>query len=134
MSNFLEFNFLFSLNKHASFRKKEIININLVEYSTGIDIIKRLIKLKLVDEFPDELDKRSKRLRITTEGKRVLIDALMVISKIGKLFFDPFNMEELDGCLQNLNRLESYHTRILNKWNSVSGFEILKILEENDIN
>jgi len=132
LRNFLEFNFLFSLNKHASYRKKEIIDINLVEYSTGIDIIKRLIKLRLVDEFPDQLDKRSKRLKITPKGKRVLIDALMVISKIGNLLFDPFESEERDCCLHALTRLEHYHTRILNKWNSVSGFEILKIIEEGE--
>lgn len=54
INSLLEFSFLFSINKNISLKKKEIIGLHLVEYSTGIDILKRLIKLQLVAESQDQ--------------------------------------------------------------------------------
>lgn len=130
LSNLLEFNFLFSLNKNTSFKKKELIDINLVEYTTGIDIIKRLIRLQLVNEFPDQIDKRSKRLKITSEGKKVLIDALLVVNKIGNLFFGNHQIDRWEYCMQNLSALEVYHKNIFIRGNTATGYEILKIIQE----
>ena len=133
LNNLLEFNFLFSLNKNTSFKKKEIIDYNLVEYTTGIDIIKRLIKLQLVTEFPDQLDKRSNRLKITSAGKRVLVDALIVINKIGDLFFDNRQHNCLDICLQNLSELVAYHRKIFNRNNSGTRHNILQIIKDDNL-
>ena len=132
LNNLLEFSFLFSLNKNSSFKKKEIIDYNLVEYTTGIDIIKRLIRLQLVNEFPDQFDKRSKRLKITSEGKRVLVDALLVINKIGHLFFNNRQHNNWEVCLQNLTELEAYHKNIFGKGNTGTGYEILKIIQADE--
>jgi MarR family transcriptional regulator, lower aerobic nicotinate degradation pathway regulator len=131
LNNLLEFNFLFSLNKNIFFKKKELIDSNLVEYTTGIDIIKRLIRLKLVNEFPDQIDKRSKRLKITSEGKRVLIDALLVVNKIGNLFFGNYPKEHWEYCKQNLSELEVYHKTLFIRGNTATGYEILKIIQED---
>jgi DNA-binding MarR family transcriptional regulator len=130
LNNLLEFNFLFSLNKNISFKKKELIDTNLVEYTTGIDIINRLIRLKLVNEFPDQIDKRSKRLKITSEGKKVLIDALLVVNKIGNLFFGIHPKENWEFCKLNLSELEVYHKNIFIKGNTANGYEILKIIKD----
>ena len=130
LNNLLEFNFLFSLNKNNSFKKKELIDNNLVEYTTGIDIIKRLIRLQLVNEFPDQIDKRSKRLKITSEGKRVLIDALLVVNKIGNLLFGNHHKDYLNHCLQKLTDIEVYHRHIFVRENTATGYEILKIIQE----
>jgi len=132
LNNLLEFNFLFSLNKNISFKKKEVIDYNLVEYTTGIDIIKRLIKLQLVIEFTDQLDKRSKRLKITSDGKRVLVDALMVLNKVGNLFFDDRRHNNWVVCMQYLTELEEYHRRIFARSNSGTKYEILQIIKTDD--
>ena len=132
LNNLLEFNFLFSLNKNISFKKKEIIDYNLVEYTTGIDIIKRLIKLQLVIEFTDQLDKRSKRLKITSDGKRVLVDALIVLNKIGYLFFDDHQHKKWEVCMQNLTDLVEYHRKIFIRSNSGTRYDILQIIEADD--
>jgi len=132
LNNLLEFNFLFSLNRNISFKKKEIIDYNLVEYTTGIDIIKRLIKLQLVIEFTDQLDKRSKRLKITSEGKRVLIDALIVLNKIGYLFFDDRQHENWEVCMQNLTELVEYHRKIFIRCNSGTRYDILQVIKADD--
>lgn len=125
LNNLLEFNFLSYINKNTSLRKKEIINYHLVEYTTGIDIIKRLIKLNLVSESKDLLDKRSKRLKITTEGKRILMQALISMNKIGYVFLEIQNTNNLVQCLEVLSGIEEYHRNIFAKNNMNTSYEIL---------
>ncbi len=132
INSLLEFNFLFSINKNISLKKKEIIGLHLVEYSTGIDILKRLIKLQLVMESRDELDKRSKRLKVTSEGKKVLIEALIRMNKINDLFFIEFSDQDLEPLLPILNLLDNHHNKLFSSSGSNSSFNLLQILESID--
>lgn len=129
LSNLLEFNFLMHINKNMSLKKKEIIDYNLVEYTTGIDIIKRLIRLGLVDEFQDQLDRRSKRLKITSEGKKVLVEALITLKKIEHLFFLSPDLDDWETCIPVLETLEAYHSGIFAKSDYGSGYKILQVFE-----
>jgi DNA-binding MarR family transcriptional regulator len=133
LNNLLEFNFLFYINKNASIRKKEIIDYHHVEYTTGIDIIKRLIKLLLVSESKDQLDKRSKRLKITSEGKRVLMEALIRINKITHVFFEILENENWMGCMKVLSALEDYHKKIFAKSNTNTSYELLNTINSTHI-
>jgi len=132
INSLLEFSFLFSMNKSTSLKKKEIIGLHLVEYSTGIDILNRLIRLQLVIESRDDLDKRSKRLKITSEGKRILIEALIRMNKINDLFFMEYSDEDLEKLLPSLTLLENHHKKIFGKSGSNSGFKILQLLKTID--
>ena len=53
-------------------KRLEIINVHLVEFTTGMDIIKRLLNQGLITESLNESDKRSKLIHTTEEGKAVL--------------------------------------------------------------
>jgi len=132
ISTFLEFIFLFSINKRASLKKKEIIGLHLVEYSTGIDILKRLIKLELLTESRDELDKRSKRLKITSEGKRVLVESLIRMNRIHEVFFINFSDKDLEKILPTLKILDNHHKRIFEKTGSNSGNKMLHFIKSID--
>lgn len=132
INSLLEFSFLFSINKNISLKKKEIIGLNLIEYSTGIDILKRLIKQQLLTESRDEVDKRSKRLKITPDGKRVLMEALIRMNKINHLFFIKLNENTLNQLLPVLNKLENHHKKIFTKYGSNPDFKMLQILESID--
>lgn len=46
----------------------ELVKIHLLEAPSGIEIIKRLLKKNLIEEFDDPKDKRAKRLKITEKG------------------------------------------------------------------
>lgn len=67
-----EYSFLLHLNYQDSFRKMEIVELHNLEAPAGIEIIKRLIKNNFVEEFPDEKDKRAKRIKITKSGIKEL--------------------------------------------------------------
>ncbi len=55
-----------------SYREMELIHIHLLEDASGIEVIKRLLNRGLIVEFNDPDDKRTKRLKISAEGKGIL--------------------------------------------------------------
>ena len=71
----MEYLFLFTIENLEKARKTDLINIHLVEYTTGMDTIRRLIKNNLLNELPDEQDRRAKVLILTNEGEEVLYKA-----------------------------------------------------------
>ena len=96
VSSLDEYSFLVHLTFQESFRKMELIKMHNLEAPTGIDIINRLQKRDLIEEFPDEEDRRSKRIRLTPQGikeaevLRPQIDAIFLkfvkpLSKIEKI-------------------------------------------------
>lgn len=90
-------------------RKTDLINAMLSEFPSGIDIIKRLIKLELVEETPDQEDKRSKRLHLTEKGSQCLLGSMPLINRVSALAFTTLNTAEKMLLLQLLGRLEDFH-------------------------
>jgi DNA-binding MarR family transcriptional regulator len=72
INNRLEYLFLYTANERNGAKKTELINTHLVDYTTGMDTIKRLVNNGLIEELPDESDKRAKFLTITSKGKEIL--------------------------------------------------------------
>jgi DNA-binding MarR family transcriptional regulator len=128
INNLLEFQFLFSINKMNSTKKSDIINLHLIEYTTGIDILKRLIKLNLVEEFIDKIDKRNKRVRITNEGKRILMEALIRMNKLEDLFFNGISENKYKMLIPVLASLNNYHRKIQNLYSESSYFELIDLI------
>ena len=66
------FSFLYHLSLADSYRKMELIKMHLIEPPSGIEVLKRLLKKQLIEEFDDPDDKRATRIRITDTGKKFL--------------------------------------------------------------
>ncbi|WP_258931879.1 MarR family transcriptional regulator [Flavobacterium oreochromis] len=66
-----EFTYLYRIIDESSLTKMQLIERNAHEKQTGIEIIKRLVKNDLLEEFPDDHDKRITRLRITQKGEKL---------------------------------------------------------------
>lgn len=129
INTLLEYNFLLTLNKTDVLRKMDIIQIHMVEYTTGIDVLKRLNKLNLVSEFRDSADKRSKRIRITSEGKRVLIEGMLRMNKMQELFLSCIPEKGWIVTLDILEKLHDFHKKIFTSHNSKSYAEIIQQIE-----
>jgi len=127
INTLLEYNFLFSLNKSEVLKKMDIINLNMVEYTTGVDILKRLNKLNLVSEFRDVMDKRNKRIKITSEGKRVLLEAMLRMNKLYELFLCCISDKEWLSIADALTGLNEFHNKIFIQYNDKSYFEIIQL-------
>lgn len=104
-----EYNFLYQIWKLGEANKNELSKENGVEFSTGRDIIKRLVVRKLVSEKQDPGDKRASLVKLTPKG-------LKILRKSFQKLVDPFSdyLGDLKDGEQNqliniLSRLSRYH-------------------------
>lgn len=67
-----DYSFLLHLEAGESFRKMELIELHHLEPPTGIEIINRLIRAELIEDFPDPDDGRAKRMRLTSSGAKLI--------------------------------------------------------------
>ena len=108
----LEYLFLFTIDNLEKARKTDLINIHLVEYTTGMDTIRRLIKNELLTELPDEQDKRAKILTLTQEGEAILKKANKRIDEARNMFLACVSPNKWKKTLSVLNEIDEFHSNI----------------------
>jgi DNA-binding MarR family transcriptional regulator len=101
--------YLFAVLEQGEPRKSDVIYKTLSEYPSGIDVIKRLVKLSLLEELPDETDKRSKRLRMTPKGHDVLGMAFPMLSEAADAAFGTLSHSEKMTLGNLMARLDEFH-------------------------
>jgi DNA-binding MarR family transcriptional regulator len=107
ISGFEDFAFLNSVYKLEQPRKTDVINTNFIELSSGLLIIDRLIKNGWISEKSDEIDKRSKRLSILPEGKKVLELVYKRMAELNQQCFGDIPDDDLMLCIQLIAPVES---------------------------
>lgn len=104
--------YLMRLMNLDSMRKTDLITMNLAEMPSGIEVIKRLIKNGLIEDFADPNDKRSKRVRITTEGKKELFGIMSQLKDINTIIASGMNGTQKFELLAGLTFMYNHHLRI----------------------
>jgi DNA-binding MarR family transcriptional regulator len=107
-----EFSFLITLMTHNEMTKQELINLQIMEKTSGIEIINRLIRLEFIEQFDDEKDKRSKLLRITETGRRELMMILPRMNMVSKIVVGTLTKEEQNILTYLLRKLDHFHNDI----------------------
>jgi DNA-binding MarR family transcriptional regulator len=102
--------FLAALNYNGEMRKSDLINFNLVEISTGMEIIKRLKKYEFINEKSDKSDKRVKLVSITVKGKIRLMPFLKIAANLRSFIFSSVSEKDAKMCLSVLEPLEIKHS------------------------
>lgn len=105
VSSIDEYSFLLHLNFKNSFRKMEIIDLHNLEAPTGIEIIKRLLKNGLIEEFADENDKRAKRIKATENGEKEIGFLEPKINKVFVNFTEKLDLNEKIQIAGILNKI-----------------------------
>ncbi|MFN8357821.1 MAG: MarR family transcriptional regulator [Spirosomataceae bacterium] len=103
--------FLIRIIQVGAPKKSELIYDMLAEFPSGIDIIKRLINLGLCEEFPDEQDKRSKRVKITQKGLDSMPAFFEVLDKVALMTTGLLTVAEKELLIGILEKLEYFHNR-----------------------
>jgi len=109
MANPDEFLFLSLVNEMEQPTKKEVCVAHASELTTGMDILRRLLKQGFIEEFADERDGRSKRLVITPKGQGVIQaihEELLLLQPKVLADLDEPDRKSLLRILQYLN---NYH-------------------------
>jgi DNA-binding MarR family transcriptional regulator len=126
LSSSIDFEYLRLLNDYESIKKSELINLSISDFTTGIEVIKRLVKNAYAEEFPDTEDKRSKRLKITEKGKEMLGQIFVQVKKLGPIHFGALSDDEIRLLLQILKKLDTHHSSILKESRNMDLDQLLE--------
>ncbi|PIQ25222.1 MAG: hypothetical protein COW63_18985 [Bacteroidetes bacterium CG18_big_fil_WC_8_21_14_2_50_41_14] len=107
-----EFGLLASLIKTPGLLKSELINLQLMEISSGTEVLRRLILSELILEYADVNDKRSKRLELTSKGRETIIAAFYEMYKAARIIRGNLSDEELVQATQVMEKLSAFHWHI----------------------
>lgn len=107
-----DFIYLINLKAFGSMTKTDLIKKNVHEKPVGMQVINRLISKGWVNQVPSPLDKRSKVLEITEEGKIALEAQMDKIRKATQIVTGDLNRKEKLELIRLLTKLDAYHKTI----------------------
>jgi DNA-binding MarR family transcriptional regulator len=109
------FSFLYHLSLVNSYRKMELIKMHQIEPPSGVEVLKRLLKKQLIEEFEDTDDKRAKRISITEKGKKELQAIMPKMSEVFSLMSADMSLNEKLHVLAFLKQMNEFHTKSISK-------------------
>lgn len=110
-----EFIYLINLRTFGAMTKMQLIQRNVHEKPSGIQIINRLIQQGWVSQTDSEVDKRSKVITITEAGVLAIENQMDKIRQATMIVTGNLNLKEKLELIHLLNKLENFHQPIYQK-------------------
>jgi len=120
-----EFSFLIVLMTYPSLSKTELIQKLIMEKTSGIEVIKRLLKHGLIEEFANPNDKRSVLVAITAKGKKELAVLLPRMGLVGGVVAGNLTPSEVTSLSFLLRKLDYHHNDIFLHHRNLSLEELI---------
>jgi DNA-binding MarR family transcriptional regulator len=130
LSHFEEFNLLSAIAQLENPRKTEVIYHSLIELSTGLSLLSGLIDKRCITEYDDQQDKRSKRLKLTTKGEKLLMSCYKQFSRIPEMMLMELPEEDLQICIQLLKNVEIKFSKLWQQHKGKSFDQIYSSITE----
>jgi len=86
--------------------KIAVINANLLEVSSGTDLLSRMKKRGLIREHDDASDKRIKRLSLTRKGEKITKGCAEYVTKNSQMLFHDLSDDDKERCIAILKHVE----------------------------
>lgn len=112
ITNVNEFSILACIQGLGTPTKTEVAHFNLLEKTTGTEMMKRLIKLGFIEEFDDENDKRSKRVKITPKGNTIMETAVRQLWELSEIVVGNLTDGQKHELVSMLEELNDFHSNI----------------------
>ncbi len=125
----LEFLFLQTTDLMGKIKKTDLVNHFHLEYTTGMDTIRRLINNKLLYEIHDESDKRIKLLVLSEQGKEIVNQSLKKIEEEGNMFLTAISDNKWKKAMPVLEEIEAFHDTIFQKHSNKTFAELSNLIE-----
>lgn len=119
-----EFGILVGIFNQVNPIKSEAIFNNIMELSSGTNMLIRLKERGLVDEYADADDKRVKRLKLTAKGAETLKQAKKQVLRVAAMMVHGLTDEEKQLCLQILTPIDTRFSAVVQKQKNKSFNEI----------
>lgn len=121
-----DFGFLATLMMDGHLHKNSLIEKNTLEFSSGMEVIRRLERKKLIKSSVDPDDRRAKLVEITEEGVAVFLNILPRMNQIGTIATANLNEAERNQLLTLLNKLNHFHNPIFHEAKKDSVEDIMQ--------
>jgi DNA-binding MarR family transcriptional regulator len=122
-----DFAFLATLLEVGDLRKSDLIRYNLSDFSPGMEVIRRLIRKGLVEDYDDPDDGRSKKVTPTERGKAALIHCLTDMHKASDIISKILDEEEKAQFVLIARKLLHFHREI---WENAQEEPLDDIIKE----
>lgn len=119
-----EFGILVTIYNQGNPIKSEAIYNNIIELSSGTNMLIRMKKKGLVTEYTDKEDKRVKRLKVTPKGEKTLIAAKDLVLKVAHMMVHDLTDEDKQLCIQLLKPVDIRFSGMYQKQKNKSFEEI----------
>ncbi len=110
-----EFGILMFVKLSENPRKSEVSENSLLETSTCLEIIKRLVRQGFLFEEKDQKDKRSLRIGLTEKGLGVVFLSLQKMQEISHLLSAELPEQQQNELLAMFQTLDQFHFDLLQK-------------------
>jgi DNA-binding MarR family transcriptional regulator len=124
MEQIEEFGILVTIYNMGSPIKSEAIYNNIIELSSGTNMLIRMKKRGLVTEYDDALDKRVKRLKVTEKGEAVLKIAKDKVLQVAYMMVHDLTDEDKQLCIQLLTPIDKRFSGMYQKQKNKSFDDI----------
>ena len=121
-----EFGLLVTIFNEVNPIKSEAIYNNIIELSSGTNMLNRLKKRGLVTEYADTVDRRVKRLQVTAKGKEALMIAKDKVQRVASMMSYGLSDEDKKLCIQLLSPVNSRFNGMFQKQKNKSFDEIFR--------
>lgn len=112
LNGLTDFGFLANLLEHDNLTKSELIDLQVLEFSSGMEVIRRLIRRGLAEDYPSPKDKRSRLVKITDKGKQELEKVWANMGKVGQIIGGNLTEEEKPKAVAGIRKLMHFHHKI----------------------
>jgi len=112
IDHFEEFSLLSAIANLKTPRKTEVIYHTINELSTGLNLLAGMNKKGYITEHDDPDDKRSKRLKLTAKGRKILEGCYERFSKIPEIIFMDMSDEDIQLCIQLLKNVNAKFSKL----------------------
>jgi len=109
-----DFALLVTLRTYKSVVKGELIKMFVLEKTTGIEIVNRLIRNGLAQQADSTHDKRSKEIAITEKGKKELNIIFAEMAKTSEIVTGSLDDKEQLELIRLLTKLDRFHHELVN--------------------
>lgn len=106
--------------------KSEAIFTNMLELSSGTNILIRLKNKKLISEFADSEDKRVRRLKLTANGEKVFRQTKQQILKVVAMLAQELSDDDKQLCLHILKPIDHRFSPLIQKQKNKSFNDVFK--------
>jgi DNA-binding MarR family transcriptional regulator len=121
-----EFGILVTIFNQINPIKSEAIYNNIIELSSGTNMLIRLKKRGLINEYPDKEDKRVKRLKLTVKGEETIKVAKDRVLKVAAMMMHGLTDEDKQLCIQLLTPINERFDGMFQKQKNKTFEEIFQ--------